>query len=115
MAGSDGDDSGDPGEWGSEGDSAVATESEQKLKKPELYKVLIHNDDYTTMEFVVSVLMSVFHHSEPEAVQIMLHVHQHGVGVAGVFSREVAETKVGKVMDMARESEYPLRCTMEPA
>jgi ATP-dependent Clp protease adaptor protein ClpS len=66
------------------------------------------------MEFVVLVLVSVFHHDEPSAVQIMLHVHQNGVGVAGVFSYEIAETKASKVTDLARQHEYPLRCTVEP-
>ena len=98
-----------------DGDSAVAVEPEKKLKKPNLYKVLLHNDDYTTMEFVVMVLMSVFHLSEPDAVQVMLHVHKNGVGVAGVFSYEIAETKVRKTTELAREYEYPLRCTMEPS
>ena len=96
------------------GDGDVATETVKKLKHPQLYKVLLHNDDYTTMEFVVLVLRSVFHHSESEAVNIMLHVHRRGVGVAGVFSYEIAETKAAKVMRMAREHEYPLRCSVEP-
>ena len=98
-----------------EGDSAVATELVRKVKPPQLYKVLLHNDDYTTMEFVVMVLMSVFRHSEPEAVQIMLSVHQKGSGVAGIFSREIAETKADKVTRLARENEYPLKCSVEPA
>lgn len=95
-------------------DGDVATETVKKLKHPQLYKVLLHNDDYTTMEFVVLVLRSVFHHSESEAVNIMLHVHRRGVGVAGVFSYEIAETKAAKVMRLAREHEYPLRCSVEP-
>lgn len=97
-----------------EGDGSVATEREQKLERPRLYKVLLHNDDYTTMDFVVMILMTVFHHPEPEAVQIMLHVHQRGVGVAGVFSYEIAETKAAKVSRLAREHEFPLRCSVEP-
>lgn len=97
-----------------EGESAVATESKKQLQRPRLYKVLLHNDDYTTMEFVVFVLTTIFQHSEEKAVQIMLHVHQRGVGVAGVYSYEIAETKVQKTTDLAREHEYPLRCTMEP-
>ena len=103
-------------EWesGFDGDSAVATETEKRLKRPSLYKVLLHNDDYTTMEFVVHVLTSIFHHPEETAVQIMLHVHRKGVGVAGVYSFEIAETKVRKTVDLARQNEYPLRCTMEP-
>src|SRR5688572_3929331 len=115
MAGNPGKDS----DWGGdavahEGDTAVEEKTEQKLDKPKLYKVLLHNDDYTTMEFVVMVLISIFHHSEPDAVQIMLHVHQNGVGVAGVFSYEIAETKAAKVTDMARQHEYPLRSSIEP-
>ncbi|NTU59827.1 MAG: ATP-dependent Clp protease adaptor ClpS [Deltaproteobacteria bacterium] len=93
----------------------AAVEIERKTKTPRLYRVLLHNDDYTTMEFVVMVLVAVFHHSETEAVRIMLHVHKAGVGVAGVFSREVAETRVGQVTRLARDHEFPLKCTMEPA
>jgi len=96
-----------------EGDSDVATETEKKLEKPRLYKVLLHNDDYTTMEFVVMVLTNIFNHKEEDAVQIMLHVHKNGLGVAGVFSYEIAETKVKKVHDMARQYEFPLRASME--
>lgn len=99
------------------GDTAagdVATEPEKKVKQPHLYKVLLHNDDYTTMEFVVEVLKTVFHHSESDAMNIMLHVHQRGIGVAGVFSYEIAESKANKVMRLAREHEYPLRCSVEP-
>ncbi len=95
-------------------DGDVATETEKKVKRPHLYKVLLHNDDYTTMEFVVDVLRTIFHHSESEAVNIMLHVHRRGVGVAGIFSYEIAESKANKVMRMAREHEYPLRCSVEP-
>ncbi len=98
-----------------DGDNAVATESEQKVEPPQLYKVLLHNDDYTTMEFVVMILMSIFRHPEPDAVQIMLNVHQKGVGVAGIFSYEIAETKAAKVMRLARQQEYPLRCSVELA
>lgn len=101
--------------WEQEGDGQVALETEKKVKQPKLYKVLIHNDDYTTMEFVVLVLGSVFHMDESAAVQVMLHVHRKGVGVAGVYSYEIAETKVHKVTELARTSDYPLRCSMEPA
>lgn len=100
---------------GDKGDVAVATRTERKLKKPKLYKVLLHNDDYTTMEFVVFVLQSIFRRSETEAVQIMLHVHRNGIGVAGVYPREIAETRVAKVDALARQNEFPLRCTMEEA
>jgi ATP-dependent Clp protease adaptor protein ClpS len=93
----------------------VATQAEKKPQKPRLYKVLLLNDDYTTMEFVVRVLMSVFHHEEEKAVEIMLHVHHNGVGVAGVFTYEVAETKAKKVHELARQEEFPLRCSLEPA
>lgn len=97
--------------------TGVATESrtKPKLKKPRMYKVLLHNDDYTTMEFVVFVLQGIFHHSEAEAMQIMLHVHKNGVGVAGVYTREIAETRIGQVEALARRHEYPLRCSMDEA
>lgn len=91
------------------------TRTAHKVQKPRMFKVLLHNDDYTTMEFVVYVLQGVFHRSESDAVQIMLHVHKNGVGVAGVYTREVAETKVGQVEALARDNEFPLRCTMEEA
>ncbi len=100
----------------SDGPSVVTKpKAERKLQKPRLYKVLLHNDDYTTMEFVVFVLMSVFHRAETDAVQIMLHVHRNGAGVAGVFTREVAETRVQQVEALARENEFPLRCSIEEA
>ena len=97
-------------------DSGVVTETkpEKKLKKPKLYKVLLHNDNYTTREFVVAVLKEIFHKSESEAVQIMLHVHYNGMGVAGVYTHDVAATKISTVEQLAREHEYPLRLTMEP-
>src|SRR5712692_3291916 len=91
------------------------TRTERKLQKPKMYKVLLHNDDYTTMEFVVFILQSVFHRSETDAVQIMLHVHKNGIGVAGVYTREVAETRVVQVEALAREHEFPLRCSLEEA
>ncbi len=96
-------------------DVVTRTRTEKKLKQPPLYKVLLHNDDYTTMEFVVHVLQSVFNHPEAEATQIMLHVHRKGMGVAGVYSHEVAETKVEEVHSLARTHEFPLRCSMEEA
>lgn len=96
-------------------DVGVVTESERKLKRPPLYKVLLHNDDYTTMEFVVEVLQAVFRKNPAEATQIMLHVHRNGIGVAGVYTHEVAETKVALVESMAREHEFPLKCTCEEA
>ncbi len=102
-------------DWEVDRDDGVVTESEKKLKTPPLYKVLLHNDDYTTMEFVVQILQSVFHRSAGDATQIMLHIHKNGLGVAGVYTHEVAETKVAIVDAMARQHEFPLRCTMEEA
>jgi ATP-dependent Clp protease adaptor protein ClpS len=98
-----------------DGDSMVVSESDKKVKQPKLYSVLLHNDHYTTMEFVVMILMDVFHHPEAKAIEVMLAVHHQGRGVAGVYSYEIAETKVAKVTELAREHEFPLRCTMEPA
>ena len=94
-----------------EGD--VLTESETRLEKPPLYKVVLHNDDFTTMEFVVFVLVHVFLRSEPEAFAIMLKVHHEGIGIAGVYSFEVANMKAEKAMNLARAQEYPLLCTVE--
>jgi len=96
-----------------EDDSAVLTESETRLDKPPLYKVILHNDDFTTMEFVVFVLINVFLRSEPEAFAIMLKVHNEGIGIAGVYSYEIANMKAEKAMNLARASEYPLLCTVE--
>ncbi len=93
-------------------ESAVA-ESAEKVERPPLYKVLLHNDDYTTMDFVVWVLVSVFGMSEEQAIQVMLNVHMKGLGVAGVYTFEIAEMKVSRTADLAREHEYPLLCTME--
>jgi ATP-dependent Clp protease adaptor protein ClpS len=94
-------------------ESAVA-EAEEKVEQPPLYKVLLHNDDYTTMEFVVLVLMKFFHKTETEATHIMLSVHHKGHGVAGVYTKDVAETKVAEVQDYAKEHGMPLRLTVEP-
>ena len=100
------------------GDTGVVTEpqakNQEKLAKPPLYKVLFHNDNYTTMEFVVAVLREVFHKSESDAVTIMLSVHRNGLGMAGVYTYEVAETKINKTHALAKEHEYPLKLTMEP-
>ncbi len=85
----------------------------QELKKPAMYHVFLLNDDYTTMDFVVSVLEKVFRKSTVEATQIMLHVHKKGKGLAGTYTREIAETKIGTVHRLAREYEFPLRCSME--
>lgn len=97
-----------------DGGVAVVEKTKTKLEQPKLYKVLLHNDDYTTMEFVVAVLREVFHHDEVAATRIMLHVHQRGIGVAGVYTYEIAETKVAKVAQLAHEAQFPLMCTMEP-
>jgi len=96
-----------------DGDSAVVVETRTKTKRPPLYKVLLLNDDYTPMEFVVAVLERFFHMTHAEAFEIMLTVHKKGVAVVGVFSHEIAETKVGQVMDFARQHQHPLQCTME--
>jgi len=88
-------------------------ESEEKTEEPPLFRVLLHNDDYTTMDFVVHVLQSVFNMPEDQAIQVMLNVHVKGIGVAGVYTYEVAEMKVAKTTAMAREQEFPLLCTIE--
>ncbi len=86
---------------------------DEELKEPPKYKVLMHNDDYTTMEFVVRVLMTVFHKPKAEAVRIMLNIHHTGIGVCGVYPYEIAETKVALVHNMARKEGFPLKCTIE--
>ena len=106
----------DQGGTGGNGTSVgVATRTREKTKKPTPYRVLMLNDDYTPMEFVVLVLQRFFRMNMEQATQVMLHVHQKGVGVCGVFSYEVAETKVSQVMDFARENQHPLQCTLEKA
>ncbi|MDH5648865.1 MAG: ATP-dependent Clp protease adapter ClpS [Gammaproteobacteria bacterium] len=95
-------------------DDLVVQEAKPQLKRPPLYKVILLNDDYTTMEFVVIVLERFFHKSREQATQIMLHVHTRGRGVCGVYTREVAETKVQQVMSFAEDNEQPLQCAMEP-
>lgn len=99
-----------------EGDTSVVTRTrtEKKLERPKLYRVLLHNDDYTTREFVVWILEVVFHRSEVESVQIMLHVHNNGVGVAGVYPFDVAQAKVEKVLELSEQNEFPLLSTLEP-
>ncbi|MFZ0887856.1 MAG: ATP-dependent Clp protease adapter ClpS [Candidatus Binataceae bacterium] len=91
------------------------TRPQIKTRKPPLYKVILLNDDYTPMEFVVEILKMIFNKPHAEATRIMLHVHQNGMGVAGVYRFEIAETKVRAVEELARENEYPLKCTMEKA
>jgi ATP-dependent Clp protease adaptor protein ClpS len=98
---------------GDEGKIDVITKTRPKTKKPSLYKVLLLNDDYTPMEFVVYVLERFFNKPRDEATRIMLHVHHKGVGVCGVYTYEVAETKVTQVMDFSRQHQHPLQCTME--
>lgn len=94
-------------------DTGVILKTRPKTKKPSMYKVLLLNDDYTPMEFVVHVLERFFNKNRAEATDIMLHVHRRGVGLCGVFTYELAETKVAQVMDFARANEQPLQCTME--
>lgn len=106
------DDAGD-GHYDGESEIGVSTKTRTRPKKPSQYKVLLLNDDYTPMEFVVAVLKRFFNMNMEEATQVMLHVHQKGVGVCGIFTYEVAETKVTQVMDAARENQHPLQCTLE--
>jgi len=96
-----------------DGGSEVLTESETKLEKPKLFKVLLHNDDFTTMEFVVFVLQYVFNRDEPEAFTIMLKVHNEGLGIAGIYPYEIANMKSEKAMNLAKSREFPLLCTVE--
>ncbi|WP_135209647.1 ATP-dependent Clp protease adapter ClpS [Vitreimonas flagellata] len=103
----------DQGEGDGGADGRVGAKTLTRTKKPSLYRVLLLNDDYTPMEFVIYVLERFFQKNRDEATTIMLHVHQNGVGVCGVFTYEVAETKVAQVLDLARRHEHPLQCTME--
>ena len=98
-----------------EGEGLALEEAKPKLKKPPLYKVVLLNDDYTPMDFVVSVLELFFSKPRDQATRIMLQVHTQGKGVCGIFSREIAETKVHQVNSFARENQHPLMCTLEPA
>jgi ATP-dependent Clp protease adaptor protein ClpS len=104
---------GDQNSDGSDNGTGVVTKTRAKTKRPSMYRVLILNDDYTPMEFVVHVLERFFNKGREEATQIMLHVHHHGVGECGVYTYEVAETKVTQVMDFARRHQHPLQCVME--
>jgi len=110
MRGSDSDDDKTAGGGPNTG---VVIKTRPKTKKPAMYKVLMLNDDYTPMEFVVMVLERFFGKTNEEATRIMLHVHQRGVGICGVYTYEVAETKVTQVMDLARRNQHPLQCTLE--
>ena len=101
------------GRYDSEVEEGVTSETDEELEEPPMYKVMLLNDDYTTMEFVVEVLVHVFQKSSEEATRIMLNVHRNGVGVCGVYTLEVAETKVETVNALARENGFPLKCIME--
>ena len=103
----------DDGDSNDENQTGIVTKTRPETKKPSLYKVLLLNDDYTPMEFVVHVLERFFNKGREEATRIMLHVHQKGVGICGVYTYEVAETKVTQVMDFSRQNQHPLQCTME--
>ena len=99
---------------GAREEGGVSTRSSQKLGRPGRLRVLLHNDDYTTQEFVVMVLQSVFHHPPAEAVRLMLEVHERGLAVAGLYPREIAESKAARVRELAREAEFPFLCTTAP-
>jgi ATP-dependent Clp protease adaptor protein ClpS len=99
--------------YNSETKERVDSKIEEKLQEPSMYKVLLHNDDYTTMEFVVDILVSVFNKSPENAIIIMLNVHRQGIGLCGIYTYDVAETKVKTVQAMAKEQDFPLKCTME--
>ncbi len=101
------------GGGGPDNGTVVVTRTQTKVKKPSLYRVLLLNDDYTPMEFVIHVLQRFFQKNIDDATRIMLHVHNHGVGECGIFTYEVAETKVSQVMDFARQNQHPLQCVME--
>ena len=101
------------GEGGGAAGTAVVTKTKPRVKRPNMYRVLLLNDDYTPMEFVVHVLIRFFNKNQEDATRIMLHVHQNGVGECGVYTYEIAETKVTQVMDFARKHQHPLQCVME--
>jgi ATP-dependent Clp protease adaptor protein ClpS len=103
----------DRGGSGSKSDTGTITKTKPKTQRPSLYRVLLLNDDYTPMEFVVLVLQDVFNKTREDAMRIMLHVHNQGVGECGIYPFEVAETKVTRVMDTARKNQHPLQCVME--
>lgn len=97
-----------------EGGIATERETTTKVRRPPMFKVYLHNDDYTTQQFVVYILEAIFHHTSEMAFQIMMHVHLRGVGVAGLFPYETAEAKVEQVHALARENDFPLKCSIEP-
>ncbi len=103
------------GQQGNHDDGLALQEAKPKLKRPPMYKVLLLNDDYTPMEFVVHVLEVIFSMNRDQATQVMLHVHTRGMGVCGLFTRDIAETKVAQVTQFAQENQHPLKCTMEEA
>lgn len=100
---------------GDEVERGVATKVREQTKKPSMYRVILMNDDYTPMEFVISILMGIFKRTQEEATTIMLNVHQTGIGTCGIYTFEVAETKVAQVMDAAKRNQHPLQCTLEKA
>ena len=100
-------------EYSPEVEEEVTDETKDEVREPSMFRVLLHNDDYTTMEFVVEILIIVFNKSPEEAVEIMLNVHRKGIGICGVYTYEVSETKVNTVHVLAREKGFPLKCTME--
>ncbi len=104
---------GDDADNGEQNESGLLLKTRTQTKKPAMYKVLLLNDDYTPMEFVVHILERFFNKNRQESTDIMMHVHRRGVGICGIFTYEVAETKVAQVMDFARANEQPLQCTME--
>ena len=108
-------DDADDGDSGGQGQIGLATKTRTRPKKPSQFKVLLLNDDYTPMEFVVIVLKRFFSMDMEQATRVMLHVHQKGVGVCGIFTYEIAETKVNQVMDFAKQNQHPLQCTLEKA
>lgn len=101
------------GHYSPEAEEEISSETVEDIQEPPMYKVLLHNDDYTTMDFVVEILMYVFNKAPETAMQIMLNVHERGVGICGVYTYEVAETKVDTAHKLAREHGFPLKCSME--
>ncbi len=103
-----------PEEYPRNNDQALVEEAKPRLQKPRMYKVILLNDDYTPMEFVVVILKRFFYKNKEQATQIMLHVHTRGVGVCGLYTKDIAETKVKEVLNFANENKHPLQCTLEP-
>ncbi|MCX5819184.1 MAG: ATP-dependent Clp protease adapter ClpS [Deltaproteobacteria bacterium] len=90
-------------------------ENEQEIREPKMYRVILHNDDYTTMDFVIEILMSIFHKPASDATRIMLDVHKKGKGICGVYTYDIAATRVGRVHQLAQMREFPLKCSLEEA